>query len=176
MSQFALLFLVCKFLDFFQGQGLGLWKGLRMARGIFFSFHYERDILQVHVFRNHYLTKGGYSVAGYWDRSLWEDAKRTGAVAVKRMIDNGLRDHGNRGFYRVYDGTASMRALRNSEESQKRKRIPLYQDSWHPGHGPLASRVARGPVAFGPLLSRDYPLELEKPCPYKRPHRATEAR
>ena len=61
-----------------------------MARSIFFSFHYQRDISRVNVVRNHYVTKGGYSVAGYWDHSLWEATKRRGDEALKRLIASGL--------------------------------------------------------------------------------------
>ena len=63
-----------------------------MARGVFFSFHYQRDITRVNVIRNHMLTKGGYHSAGYWDQSLWETAKKTSSLALKRMINQGLEN------------------------------------------------------------------------------------
>lgn len=61
-----------------------------MARSIFISFHYQRDIWRVNVVRNHYLMKGGYTVAGYWDHSLWEETKRKGDDAIRRLINSGL--------------------------------------------------------------------------------------
>ncbi|MBP5974172.1 TIR domain-containing protein [Brasilonema sp. CT11] len=63
-----------------------------MARSIFFSFHYQRDIFRVNRVRNHYLTKGGYHLAGYWDHSLWEEVKKEGDLAIKRMINTGLKN------------------------------------------------------------------------------------
>jgi hypothetical protein len=62
-----------------------------MGRSIFFSFHYQRDIFRVNIVRNHYLTKGGYNIAGYWDHSLWESLKKEGDLAIKRMINQGLK-------------------------------------------------------------------------------------
>lgn len=61
-----------------------------MARTIFFSFHYQRDIMRVQQVKQHYMTKGGYSAAGFFDGSLEEKSKREGDDAVKRLIDRGL--------------------------------------------------------------------------------------
>ena len=61
-----------------------------MARSVFFSFHYQRDISRVQVVKNHYVTKGNYTAAGFFDGSLEEKAKREGDQAVKRLVDNGL--------------------------------------------------------------------------------------
>lgn len=63
-----------------------------MARSVFFSFHYQRDIWRVNVVRNHFLTVGGYNSAGYWDHSLWEEVKKDGERAIKRLIDQGLQN------------------------------------------------------------------------------------
>jgi hypothetical protein len=63
-----------------------------MSRSIFFSFHYQRDIFRVNIVRNHYLTKGGYNIAGYWDHSLWESVKKEGDLAITRMINQGLKN------------------------------------------------------------------------------------
>jgi len=62
-----------------------------MARCVFFSFHYQRDIFRVNAVRNSFLTKGGYSIAGYQDRSLWEKAKSTNPLSLKRMINQALQ-------------------------------------------------------------------------------------
>lgn len=61
-----------------------------MARTVFFSFHYQRDIFRVQQVKQHYITKGNYTAAGYFDGSLEEKAQREGDTAVKRLIDNGL--------------------------------------------------------------------------------------
>jgi hypothetical protein len=61
-----------------------------MPRNVFFSFHYQRDIMRVQVVKNHHITKGSYTTAGYFDGSLEEKAKKDGDPAVKRLIDNGM--------------------------------------------------------------------------------------
>ena len=60
-------------------------------RHVFFSFHYERDIWRANVVRNSWVTKDRED-AGFWDASLWEIAKKTGDDAIKRMIDEGLKN------------------------------------------------------------------------------------
>ncbi len=60
-----------------------------MARKIFFSFHYQRDLWRVNVVRNSGLIEG-ISAAGFHDQSLWEETRRKGDDAVKRLIDTGL--------------------------------------------------------------------------------------
>jgi hypothetical protein len=60
-----------------------------MARKVFFSFHYERDIWRVNVVRNSGAIEG-VSAAGFHDASLWEETKRQGDAAVKNLIDRGL--------------------------------------------------------------------------------------
>lgn len=60
-----------------------------MARRVFFSFHYQRDLWRVNVVRNSGFIEG-FSAAGFHDASLWEETKRKGSVAVKRLIDSGL--------------------------------------------------------------------------------------
>jgi hypothetical protein len=61
-----------------------------MVRCVFFSFHYRRGIFRVNTVRNHFVTKGRYHVSGYRDRSLWEKAKTTSPLALKRMINGAL--------------------------------------------------------------------------------------
>jgi hypothetical protein len=63
-----------------------------MARSVFFRFHYQRDIWRVNIVRNHFVTRGGYNQSGYWDHSLWEEAKKDGELALKRLINKGLQD------------------------------------------------------------------------------------
>lgn len=60
-----------------------------MARRVFFSFHYERDIWRANVVRNSWVTQDR-EAAGFWDASLWEEAQRRGDDAVKELIDEGL--------------------------------------------------------------------------------------
>jgi hypothetical protein len=60
-----------------------------MARRVFFSFHYQKDIWRINQIRNlHEIV--GCAAAGFQDASLWEEAKRKGDAEIKRMIDNAL--------------------------------------------------------------------------------------
>lgn len=60
-----------------------------MARRVFFSFHYQRDIWRINQIRNlHEIV--GCAAAGFQDASLWEEAKKKGDAEIKRMIDNAL--------------------------------------------------------------------------------------
>ena len=60
-----------------------------MAKRVFFSFHYQDVIdFRVNVVRNHKLTKDDN--AGYFDASIWEDAKKTSDLALKRLINSEL--------------------------------------------------------------------------------------
>ena len=61
-----------------------------MARKVFFSFHYERDLWRVNVVRNSAMIEG-VSAAGFQDQSLWEEAATKGDGAIRRLIDTGLR-------------------------------------------------------------------------------------
>jgi len=60
-----------------------------MARKVFFSFHYERDIWRTNVVRNSGVVEGS-AAAGFHDASVWEEAKKKGDAEVKKLIDSGL--------------------------------------------------------------------------------------
>ena len=60
-----------------------------MARRVFFSFHYQIDIWRVNQIRN-IPNVTGCSAAGFQDASLWEEAKKKGDAAVRKLIDDGL--------------------------------------------------------------------------------------
>jgi hypothetical protein len=62
-----------------------------MAKRVFFSFHYQDVIdFRANVVRNHWLLKPDREAAGFFDASVWENAKRTGGVAVKRLVNLSL--------------------------------------------------------------------------------------
>jgi len=62
-----------------------------MAKRVFFSFHYQDVIdFRANVVRQHWLTKPDRESAGFFDASVWENAKRTGSTAIKRLINSGL--------------------------------------------------------------------------------------
>lgn len=60
-----------------------------MARRVFFSFHYENDVWRASVVRNSHVVEGT-AAAGFHDASLWEEAKKKGDDALKRLINSGL--------------------------------------------------------------------------------------
>ncbi len=62
-----------------------------MARRVFFSFHYQRDVWRVNQIRN-IPTITGSAAAGFQDASLWEEARKKGDAAIKKLIDDGLKN------------------------------------------------------------------------------------
>jgi hypothetical protein len=64
-----------------------------MAKRVFFSFHYQ-DVydFRVNVVRNHWLTKPNCSEAGFFDASIWESAKKTSSIALKRLINSEIQN------------------------------------------------------------------------------------
>lgn len=62
-----------------------------MARRVFFSFHYQRDVWRVNQIRN-LPNIVGCAAAGFQDASLWEEARRKGDTAIKKLVDDGLQN------------------------------------------------------------------------------------
>ena len=62
-----------------------------MARRVFFSFHYQRDVWRINQIRN-IPNITGVAAAGFADASLWEKARSTGDAAIKSLINNGLKN------------------------------------------------------------------------------------
>jgi len=60
-----------------------------MARRVFFSFHWERDIWRISRIRNSWVTQDR-EAAGFWDAADWEAVKRGGEEIVHRWIDGQL--------------------------------------------------------------------------------------
>jgi hypothetical protein len=67
-----------------------------MAKRVFFSFHYQ-DIIdfRANVVRNHWRLKPNRESAGYFDASIWEKAKKEGDIALKRLINNAVKNTSN---------------------------------------------------------------------------------
>ncbi|MBK7311938.1 MAG: TIR domain-containing protein [Sphingobacteriaceae bacterium] len=63
-----------------------------MAKRVFFSFHYD-DVktFRANVVRNHHITKDA-GEAGFFDASIWEDAKKHGDDSIKRLINTNLNN------------------------------------------------------------------------------------
>lgn len=60
-----------------------------MARRVFFSFDY-RNVWRVNQIRN-VPEIVGTAAAGFRDASIWEEARKKGDAAIKRMIDKALQ-------------------------------------------------------------------------------------
>src|SRR2546423_12137044 len=60
-----------------------------MARHTFFSFHYQRDVWKASNIRNSGIVTGA-AAAGFHDASIWEEAKKKGDAAIKKLIDDAL--------------------------------------------------------------------------------------
>ncbi len=63
-----------------------------MAKRVYFAFHYQ-DVkdFRANVVRKHNFTEGVES-AGYYDHSVWEEAKNTSPLALKRLINAELEN------------------------------------------------------------------------------------
>jgi hypothetical protein len=57
----------------------------QMARRVFFSFHYDNDVWRANQVRNSNVVAGS-DVAGFFDHSEYEEAKKEGTDAIRRMI------------------------------------------------------------------------------------------
>jgi len=64
-----------------------------MAKRVYFAFHYQDVIdFRANVIRNHWLTKADRESAGFFDASIWENAKKTSELAVKRLINGAIQN------------------------------------------------------------------------------------
>jgi len=79
-----------------------------MARRVFFSFHYERDIWRANQVRNSWVTKPDREAAGFWDAADWEKVKKQGDEATERWINKNL------------DGTSVTAVLIGAETSGRK--------------------------------------------------------
>jgi len=61
-----------------------------MARRVFFSFHFDKDIWRANQVRNCNVVAGS-DTAGFFDHSEYEEAKKTKDEGIKRMILKHLR-------------------------------------------------------------------------------------
>lgn len=63
-----------------------------MAKRVYFAFHYQDVIdFRANVVRNHNFVYG-VEKAGYYDYSVWEEAKKTSPLALKRLINSELEN------------------------------------------------------------------------------------
>jgi hypothetical protein len=62
-----------------------------MARKVFFSFHYNKDVSRAHVVRNSWVTKEDREEAGFFDASVFESKQRTSDEILKGFLTEGLK-------------------------------------------------------------------------------------
>ena len=124
-----------------------------MARRTFFSFHYERDIWRTSRVRNSWVTKEDRKDAGFWDAASWEDVKKKGEDAIKKWINEQLKD------------TSVTVALIGAETSNRDYVKYELKRSWEKGNGILGIYIhqmkdsdgktdKKGDNSFGPLFTR----------------------
>ncbi|WP_395641440.1 TIR domain-containing protein [Rudaea sp.] len=64
-----------------------------MTKRVFFSFHYKDVIdFRANVVRNHWVSKDDREEAGYFDASIWEEAKKKNEIGLKRLINGALEN------------------------------------------------------------------------------------
>ena len=123
-----------------------------MARRVFFSFHYERDIWRASQVRNSWVTKPDREAAGFWDAASWEEAKKKGDAAIKKWIDDQLT------------GTSVTVVLIGAETSNRDYVKYELQESWEKGNGILGIYIhqmkdingktdTKGSNTFGPIFT-----------------------
>jgi hypothetical protein len=61
-----------------------------VARKVFFSFHYERDVWRVSQVRNSQTILSSFEETQFLDKAHWEQVKAGGQGAIQRWIDNQL--------------------------------------------------------------------------------------
>jgi hypothetical protein len=57
-----------------------------MARRVFFSFHFDRDVWRAGQVRNSWVTKPDRETAGFWDAAAWEAVQKKGEQAIQAWI------------------------------------------------------------------------------------------
>ena len=72
------------------------FTGKLMVKRVFFSFHYQDVIdFRANVVRNHWVAKDDREDAGFFDASIWEESKKKGTTALKKLIHDGLENTTN---------------------------------------------------------------------------------
>jgi hypothetical protein len=67
-----------------------------MARRVFFSFDFDRDLSRASMARNNWLAlardKGGGEPTGFFSPVDWQAAKKKGKGALTKLVDDALRN------------------------------------------------------------------------------------
>jgi len=100
-----------------------------MARRIFFSFHYERDVWRANQVRNSWVTKPDREAAGFIDSVEFEKLRKQGDEAVKRWINSQL------------EGTSVTVVLIGAETSEREWVKYEIKKSYERGNGILGMYI-----------------------------------
>jgi len=122
-----------------------------MARRVFFSFHYERDVWRAGQVRNSWVTQGR-EAAGFWDAASWEEIKKKGEEEVKKWIRKQL------------DGTSVTVVLIGAQTTSREYVKYELEQSWEKGNGILGIYIhqmkdkdgktdTKGSNSFGPIFT-----------------------
>jgi hypothetical protein len=123
-----------------------------MARKVFFSFHYERDVWRAGQVRNSWVTKPDRDTAGFWDSASWEEVKKKGDAAIKKWIADQLT------------GTSVTIVLIGAETGNRDYVKYELEQSWKKGNGILGIWIhqikdkdrktdTKGNNTFGPIFT-----------------------
>ena len=93
-----------------------------MARKVFFSFHYERDVWRASQIRSSGVTQDD---AGFVDAADWEEVQKRGSAGIKKWIDEQLV------------GTSVTVVLIGAETSNRDYVKYELEQSWNKGNGIL---------------------------------------
>ena len=123
-----------------------------MARRVFFSFYYERDIWRASRVRNSWVAKKDREEAGFWDSASWEETKKKGEETIKRWIRDQL------------SGTSVTVVLVGSETCNRDYVRYELEQSWKRGNGILGIHIhqmkdsesktdKKGDITFGDIFT-----------------------
>ena len=123
-----------------------------MARRVFFSFHYERDVWRANQVRNSWVTKPNTEAAGFVDAAAFEEVKKKGDAAVKKWIDDQL------------SGTSVTVVLIGAETNNREYVKYELEQSWKKGNGIVGIYIhqlkdkdgktdSKGSNTFGPIFT-----------------------
>lgn len=96
-----------------------------MARSVFFSFYYKKDVSRANQVRNSWVTKGDKEAAGFTDAAAFEEVEKGGDAAIKKWINDQL------------SGTSVTVVLIGSETNQREYVKYELQKSHEKGNGML---------------------------------------
>jgi MTH538 TIR-like domain (DUF1863) len=108
-----------------------------MARRVFFSFHYKRDVIRVSQVRNSWVVRADGEASPFLDAASWEEIKRKGKQAVQNWIDREL------------GGTAVTVVLIGAETANREFVKYEIKQSHELGKGLLGIYIHRMPIFSG---------------------------